>query len=112
MIPQRPWQRVHVDHAYFDRCFLLVAVDTYSKWPEVNIVSLKSAQQTIYKHFVRYLHVMVYVPAKLVSGSLFQSVEFQQFVTANGILHDRRVPLYHPASNGLAKIWLRLSNTP
>ena len=49
MIPQRPWKRVHVDHAYFDGHLLLVAVDAYSKWPEGHIVSSTSAQQTIDK---------------------------------------------------------------
>ena len=49
MIPQYPWQRVHVDHAYFGQHLLLVVVDAYSKWLEVHIVSLTSAQQTIDK---------------------------------------------------------------
>ena len=102
MIPQHPWQRVHVDHAHFGGHLLLVAVDAYSKWREVHIVSSTSAQQTINKLYqVFTCHGL---PAILVSnnGSLFQSTEFQQFVAANGILHHR-VPPYHPSSNGLAE---------
>ena len=49
MIPQHPWQRVHVDHSHFGGRLMLVAVDAYSKWPEVHIVSSTSAQQTIDK---------------------------------------------------------------
>ena len=49
MIPQHPWQRVYVDHAHFGGCLLLVAMDAYSKWPEVHIMSSTSAQQTIDK---------------------------------------------------------------
>ena len=102
MIPQFPWQRVHVDHAYFGRHLLLVVVDAYSKWPEVYIVSSTSAQQTIDK--LRQIFACHGLPATLVSdnGSPFQSTEFQQFAAANGIPH-RRVPPYHPASNGLAE---------
>ena len=102
MISQLPWQRVHVDHAQFGGRLLLVAVDAYSKWPEVHIVSSTSAQQTIDK--LRQIFACHGLPATLVSdnGSPFQSTEFQQFVTANGILH-RRVPPYHPSSNGLAE---------
>ena len=102
MIPQYPWQRVHVDHDHFGGRLLLVAVDAYSKWPEVHIVSSTSAQQTIDKlHQIFACHGL---PATLVSnnGSPFQSTEFQQFVAANGILH-RKVPPYHPSSNGLAE---------
>ena len=102
MIPQQPWQRVHVDHAYFNGYLLLVAVDAYSKWPEVHVVSSTSARQTIDK--LRQIFACHGLSATLVSdnGSPFQSTEFQQFVAANGILH-RRVPPYHPASNGLAE---------
>ena len=102
MIPQHPWQRVHVDHAHFGGRLLLVAVDAYSKWPEVHIVSLTSAQQTIDK--LRQIFACHGLPATLVSdnGSPFQSTEFQLFVAANGILH-RKVPPYHPSSNGLAE---------
>ena len=43
-----------MDHAHFGGRLLLVAVDAYSKWPEVHVVFSMSAQQTIDK-----LHVMV-----------------------------------------------------
>ena len=102
MIPQHPWQRVHVDHAHFGGRLLLVAVDVYSKCPEVHIVSSTSAQQTISK--LCQIFACHGLPVTLVSdnGSPFQSTEFQQFVAANGILH-RIVPPYHPSSNGLAE---------
>jgi len=102
MISQHPWQRVHVDHAHFGGRLLLVAVDAYSKWPEVHIVSSTSAQQTIDK--LRYNFACYGLPATLISdnGSPFQSTEFQKFVIANGIVR-RRVPPYHPSTNGLAE---------
>ena len=102
LVPQHPWQRVHVDHAQFKDRLLLVAIDAYSKWPEVHVVSSTSAQQTIDK--LRGMFACHGLPTTLVfdNGSPFQSAEFHKFMTANGILH-RRVPPYHPASNGLAE---------
>ena len=102
MIPQLPCQRVHVNHAQFGGRLLFVVMDAYSKWLEVHIVSSTTTQQTIDK--LRQIFAYHGLPATLVSdnGSPFQSTEFQQFVTANGILH-RRVPPYHPSSNGLAE---------
>jgi len=49
VVPQNGWQRLHVDHAYFSKHLLLVAVDAYSKWPEVHIVPSTSPQPTIDK---------------------------------------------------------------
>ena len=75
MIPQHPWQRVHVDHTHFGGCLLLVAMNAYSKWPELHIVSSMSAQQIINKlHQIFAYHGL---PATLVSdnGSPFQSTE-------------------------------------
>ena len=43
LVPQHPWQRIHVDHAQFGMYLLFIAIDVYSKWPEVFVVSSKSA---------------------------------------------------------------------
>jgi len=40
---------VHVDHGQWNKKLLLVAVDTFSKWPEVFAVSSTSAAQTAEK---------------------------------------------------------------
>ena len=102
MIPQHPWQRVHVGHAQFGGHLLLVAVYAFSKWPEVHIVSSTSTQQTIDK--LLYIFACHSLPTTLVSdnGPPFQSAEFFHFVTTNGILH-RRVPPYHPSYNRLTE---------
>ena len=70
---------------------LLVAIDTFSKWPEVHIVSSTSAKQTIEK--LQSIFAIHGVPIVLVSdnSSPFQSEEFKSFVAANRIVH-RRVP--------------------
>ena len=102
MVPQHPWQRIHVDHAKFGKYLLLVTIDACSKWPEVHIVSSTSAQTTIDK--LRMIFATHGLPMTLVSdnGSPFQSKEFHDFISANGIMH-RHVPPYHPSSNGLGE---------
>ena len=102
LVPQHPWQRVHVDQPQYKDRLLLVAIDAYSKWPEVHVISSTSAQQTVDK--LRNIFACHGLPTTLVSdnGSPFQSAEFHKFMAANGILH-RRVPPYRPASNGLAE---------
>ena len=102
IVPQHPWQRIHVDHAQFGKYLLLVTVDAYSKWPEVHVVSSTSAQATIDK--LRMIFATHGLPITLVSdnGPPFQSAEFHKFMTGNGITH-RHVPPYHPSSNGLAE---------
>jgi len=31
LVPQHPWQQIHVDHAQFGKYLLLVTIDAYSK---------------------------------------------------------------------------------
>ena len=107
MVPKQPWERVHIDHAFWGNKVMLVAIDVYSKWPEVHVVNSTSAKQTIEK--LQSVFAVHGSPVILVSdnGSPFQSEEFKSFVEANGILH-RRVPPYHPASNGAAENMVKL----
>ena len=49
VVLQNPWERVHVDHAQWKSLFLFVAVDEFSKSPEVFVVNSTSAAQTIDK---------------------------------------------------------------
>ena len=101
--PSHPWSRVHIDHAGpFQGKLFLVLVDAHSKWIEVHIVPSTSAASTIAK--LRDIFIMFGLPDQLVSdnGSSFTSVEFQQFLAANGIKQVLTLP-YHPLSNGLAE---------
>ena len=46
--PSKPWQRVHLDFAGpFQGTMFLVAVDAYSKWPEVRIMSTTTVSMTL-----------------------------------------------------------------
>ena len=94
--------KIHIDHATWGKYLLLVATDVFTKWPEVYLVSATSAQQTIEK--LRAMFATHGIPITIVSdnGPPFASVEFKQFMDANGVNH-RRVPPYHPSSNGAAE---------
>ena len=106
LVPHGPWECIHVDHAQWKNWLLLVAVDAFSKWPEVFVVASTFAKQTADK--LRRVFATHGLPVTLVSdnGTPFASTEFRHFMTSNGITH-RRVPPYHPSSNGLAEKILR-----
>ena len=101
--PNRPWARVHVDHAgpFLGKHFLIL-VDAHSKWLEVHIVSSTSSSVTINK--LRDIFAIHGIPEQLVSdnGTAFTSNEFRVFMESNGIHHTLTSP-YHPRSNGLAE---------
>ena len=101
--PDHPWTRLHIDYAgpYLEKWFLIV-VDAHSKWLEVKIV--KSATTANTTDHLCSLFATHGLPEMIVSdnGSVFTSVEFQDFCSKNGIKHVKSAP-YHPASNGLAE---------
>ena len=107
MVLKQPWEQVHIDHAFWRNKVMLVAIDVYSKWSEVHVINSTSVKQTTKK--LQSVFAFHRSPVILVSDndSPFQSEEFKSFVEANGILH-RRVPPYHPASNGAAENMVKL----
>ena len=101
--PDSPWKRVHVDFAGpFQGHTFLIAVDAYSKWPEVIIMPSTTSEKTI--DVLRAMFAQHGLPEHLVSdnGPQFTSTEFKQFLEGNHIKHILSAP-YHPASNGLAE---------
>nr|XP_049462823.1 uncharacterized protein K02A2.6-like [Anopheles coluzzii] len=102
-LPDRPWQRVHVDFAGpIDGHHYFVIVDAYSKWPEIfrtRSITTTTTLDLLRETFSRYGN-----PDTLVSdnGTQFTSGQFQQFCSENGINHIRTAP-YHPQSNGQAE---------
>ena len=101
--PTRRWERIHVDFAgpFLGKMFL-IAVDAYSKWCEVSIMTSSATSPTIEK--LRCLFATHGLPEMLVSdnGPCFASDEFAVFVKRNGIQHTFTAP-YHPSSNGQAE---------
>ena len=119
MIPEKPWSRIHIDHAInFLGSNWLVIVDAYSKYPCIHPTTSTSSKRTTelleqdFAHF-GYPHTIVSDNA-----STFKSEEFQSWCRDRGIVHLSGAP-YHPATNGAAerlvqsfKQALRKSNLP
>ena len=101
--PDKPWSRVHIDHAInFKGHNWLVMVDAFSKYPCVHPMSSISTKATIRKldedfaHF-GYPHAIV-----TDNAACFLSAEFQTWCEQRGIQHLHGAP-YHPETNGAAE---------
>lgn len=101
--PERVWQRVHIDYAGpMDGFYLLVVVDSLSKWPEVVMTRSISASTTV--KILDTIFARNEFPETLVSdnGTQFSSKEFREMCENYGIEHLKTAP-YHPQSNGRAE---------
>jgi hypothetical protein len=103
ILPEKPWSRLHIDHAVnFLGSNWLVAVDAYSKYPCIHQTASTSTKATIdlleedFAHF-GYPHTLV-----TDNATTFTSEEFQEWCKSKGIVHLTGAP-YHPATNGAAE---------
>ena len=103
MLPEKPWSRLHLDHAinFMGRDWLVIT-DAYSKYPCVHPTSSTSTRATLdlleedFAHF-GYPHSLV-----TDNAPTFTSGEFQSWCKERGITHLTGAP-YHPATNGAAE---------
>ena len=106
-----PWERIHIDHAGpIDGKYILIVVDSYSKWAEAELVNSPSAEATI--KVLRRLFATHGIPCLVVSDNApgFASDAFRTFLSRNGIRFMNSAP-YHPASNGQAEVTVRKVKT-
>jgi hypothetical protein len=103
MLPEKPWSRLHLDHAInFMGTNWLVLTDAYSKYPCIHPTQSITASSTIdwleqdFAHF-GYPHTLV-----TDNAPTFTSEEFQSWCKERGITHLSGAP-YHPATNGAAE---------
>ena len=103
MMPEKPWSRLHIDHAInFMGSDWLVIIDAYSKYPCIHRVSSTSTEATIdwleedIGHF-GYPHTIVSDNA-----TTFTSGKFQEWCAQHNIVHLTGAP-YYPATNGAAE---------
>lgn len=102
-VPSGPWRRVHLDFAgpFLGKMFL-IAVDSFSKWPEIHVMSSTTAECTV--DALRVMFASHGIPERIVTdnGPQFTSEELRTFLMQNGVRHTFSAP-YHPATNGLAE---------
>ncbi|XP_022808195.1 uncharacterized protein K02A2.6-like [Stylophora pistillata] len=81
---------------------LMVVIDARSKWPEIFVMEITTAGETV--STLRSLSACMGLPDLIVSdnGPQFTSETFRRFATANGIKHVTGAP-YHPSTNGQAE---------
>ena len=100
MLPERPWSRVHIDHAinFMGRNWLLL-MDAFSKYPCIHPTASLSTKSTIDILKMEFAHFGY--PHNVVSdyAATFKSDEFQNWCRERGIIHLTGAP-YHPATNG------------
>lgn len=102
------WSRIHIDYAGpINGFYLLVVIDSYSKWVEVFKTKEMTTKFTINK--LRELFCRYGIVDKLVSdnGAQFTSYEFQQFMALNHINHILTAP-GKPATNGQAENFVKM----
>ena len=103
MLPERPWSRLHMDHAveFMGRQWL-VLVDPLTKYPCIHQTGSVGTQTTTdlleedFTHF-GYPHALV-----TDNSTSFTSREFKSWCQSRGITHLTGAP-YHPATNGTAE---------
>ncbi|KAI3364021.1 hypothetical protein L3Q82_010786 [Scortum barcoo] len=103
--PSAPWSHVQVDICSGlygvpqHQCFLLVAYDLHSKWPEV--LPTGSVTTRVVTDFLSSLFARWGVPDTITTdnGPQFVSADFTAFAEGRRIKHIRTA-LYHPQANG------------
>ena len=79
-----------------------LAVDAFSKWPEIHTMETTTAEATI-KH-LRQISATHGLPRQIVpdNGPQFVATSFQKFCESRGIQHIKTAP-YSPRCNGEAE---------
>lgn len=100
--PQKPFERVHIDFFNLDKTDYLILVDSFSRFIDVKIMKLKTAQNVI--SYLKEIFKHYGEAEMLVSdnGPPFCSAEFKKFCEEADIMLKHSPP-YHPQSNGLAE---------
>ena len=100
-LPQKPWSEVAADFAgpFPSGDYLLVAIDEYSRYPEVEITKSTAATTVIPKLDSIFARQGIPDQLKTDNGTPFQSDEFKRFADHLGFKH-RRITPYWPRANG------------
>ena len=100
--PEHPWSRVHIDHFFYKNKIFLIAIDSFSKYIEVEIVKSVSAEHTV--NALKLIFSRNGLCNVIVSdnSTSFTGEIFQNFLKKCMICHVTSPP-FTPASNGQAE---------
>lgn len=107
-LPSRKWSHLSAD--FYGPLptgdYLLVVMDEYSRFPEVEVIKSLSAQTVIPVFEKIFSSRGTPDNLKTDNGTPFQSEEFKRFAVNLGFLHQRVTP-YWPEANGVAERFMR-----
>ena len=105
-LPRGPWEKVSIDFAEVAGQYVLVVIDDYSRFPEVDVVHSTSAKAVIPKLDRMFAAYGVPHVIKSDNGPPFNGNEFSQFADYLGFKHRKVTPLW-PEANGEVERFMR-----
>ncbi|XP_056132034.1 uncharacterized protein K02A2.6-like [Lampris incognitus] len=104
-LPSSPWEKVGVDFCgpFPSGDYLLVVIDEYSRYPEVEVLQSMSARATIPKLDKIFSTLGIPLEVKTDNGPPFQSSEYTDFATYR---HRKITPMW-PQANAEAERFMR-----
>ena len=109
-LPSSPWKEVSVDFCgpFPSGDYLLVVVDDYSRYPEVEVMSTTSAKSTIPKLDAIFARHGIPEVVKSDNGPPFNSQDFRNFASYSGFHHRKITPLWPQANGGAERMMATL----
>ena len=107
-LPPKPWRTIHLDFCgpFPTGEYVLVAIDAYSRFPEVEVIHSTSAKATILElERIFSTHGLPQI-IKSDNGPPFTSTEFKTYMQEMGIKHQRITPLW-PQANSEAENFMK-----
>ncbi|CAC5387482.1 unnamed protein product [Mytilus coruscus] len=100
-LPDGPWQDLCADlmGPFPTGEYVFVVVDYYSRWQEVAILKSVTTDKIIRSLDMMFSHHGIPISLKTDNGPQFTSREFYNYLSENGVKHNRSTP-YWPQANG------------
>ena len=98
-LPNGPWEQVSVDFCEVAGHYVLVVIDDYSRFPEIEILHSTAAKAVLPKLDRIFAVFGVPLVVKTDNGPPFNGREFAQFAEYLGFKHRKVSPLW-PEANG------------
>ena len=104
-LPSSPWSEVSMDFQgpYPSGDYLLVVIDDYSRYPEIEIISSTSVKSVLPKLHAIFARHGVPQTVKTDNGSPFNATDFDSFSKYLGFHHKPVTPLWPEANGGVER---------